>query len=190
MRALTIRGCTIIVLGHTNKHPNIAGELVFEGVADVRNDVDELYYIESAKDTGTGMVTLTFRLDKVRCLAVPATFKLDTATRELTALPQVVDVKSLHRRAEQMREDAEAIEAVRRCLAGGSMQKTELIASAALLSSAEKRRIRSVIERYCSHDPDDRHAPWFETYIRQNNVRLIGLNPVFTHDELPSQGGV
>ena len=190
MRALTIRGCTIIVLGHTNKHPNISGELVFEGVADVRNDVDELYYIESAKDSVTGMVTLTFRLDKVRCLAVPATFRLDTATRKLTALPQVVDIKSLRRRTEQMREDAEAIEAVRRCLEGGSMQKTELIAAAALLSSAGKRRIRSVIERYCSHDPDDQHAPWFETYIRQNNVRLIGLNPVFTQGELPSPGGV
>ena len=41
MRALTQRGATVILLGHTNKHRGPDGKLVFEGVGDVRADVDE-----------------------------------------------------------------------------------------------------------------------------------------------------
>ena len=32
-------GATIVLLGHTNKHVGLDGKLIFEGVADVRNDV-------------------------------------------------------------------------------------------------------------------------------------------------------
>jgi hypothetical protein len=166
-------------LGHTNKHKSVSGELIFEGVADVRNDVDELYYIESVKAAATGMVTLTFKLDKVRCLATPATFELDVSTMHVRALPQVVDGKSLRLRADQMLEDAELIDVVRSCLGGGDMKKTELIVAATSQSSGSKRRVRCVVDRYCSSDPADSRAPWIETYVRQNNSRLVSLNALF-----------
>jgi hypothetical protein len=37
MRALTTRGATVVLLGHTNKHLGLDGKLIFEGVGDVRN---------------------------------------------------------------------------------------------------------------------------------------------------------
>lgn len=188
MRGLTIRGCTIIALGHTNKHKSVSGELMFEGVADVRNDVDELYYIESVKNASSGLSTLTFKLDKVRCLATPATFELDVSTMQLRSLPQVVDVKLLRLRAEQMLEDAELIDVVRNCLHYGSMKKTELIVAATSQSSVGKKRIRCVVERYCSSDPADPNAPWIETYVRQNNTRLVSINTLFKDSQHSAEG--
>lgn len=188
MRGLTIRGCTIIALGHTNKHKSLSGEWVFEGVADVRNDVDELYYIESLKDEATGLTTLTFKLDKVRCLATPATFELDVSTMQVMALPQVVDLKSLRLRSEQMLDDAQLIDAVRHCLGNGSMKKTELIVAATSQSSAGKHSVRRVVERYCSSDPTDPHALWIETYIRQNNTHLVSLNTLFKDSKQKAKG--
>lgn len=134
-------------------------------------------------------VTLTFKLDKVRCLATPATFELDVSTMHVRALPQVVDVKSLLLRANQMLEDAELIDVVRNCLGSGVMKKTELIAAARSQSSGSKRRVRCVVDRYCSSDPADPHAPWIETYVRQNNTHLVSLNTLFK-DSLQNNRGV
>lgn len=188
MRALTIRGCTIIALGHTNKHKSLSGEWVFEGVADVRNDVDELYYIESLKDEATGLTTLTFKLDKVRCLATPTTFELDVLTMQVRALPQPVDMKSLRLRSKQMLDDAQLINAVRHCLGDGSMKKTELIIAATSQSSVGKHSVRRVVERYCSSDPTDPHALWIETYVRQNNTHLVSLNTLSKDSQQKADG--
>jgi len=59
------------------------------------------------------------------------------------------------------------------------MKKTELIVTATTQSSEGKRRVRCVVDRYCSSDPADPHAPWIETYVRQNNTRLVRLNTLF-----------
>ena len=58
MRGLTQRGATVVLLGHTNKHKGTDGKLIFEGVGDVRNDVDELLYIESTEKDASGGVML------------------------------------------------------------------------------------------------------------------------------------
>ena len=88
-------------------------------------------------------------------------------------------MKSLRLRADQMLEDAELIDVVRSCLGGGDMKKTELIVAATSQSSGSKRRVRCVVDRYCSSDPADSRAPWIETYVRQNNSRLVSLNALF-----------
>ncbi|MFN5724994.1 MAG: hypothetical protein ACK47O_14415, partial [Betaproteobacteria bacterium] len=91
LRALTLRGCTIVALGHTNKHLGADGRPVFEGVGDVRNDVDELFYIEAIRDESSGLVTMTMKPDKWRCNVEAATFELDTRSMTMRALPQPVD---------------------------------------------------------------------------------------------------
>jgi len=112
LRALTIRGATILLLGHTNKNVGPDGRLVFEGVGDVRNDVDELFYLESAK-AHDGTLTITVAPDKSRCAVHKRTFQLNPFTRAVTVLDRVVDIAEQQRQAEQRAKDAPVIEAIR-----------------------------------------------------------------------------
>jgi hypothetical protein len=177
LRGLTICGATVILLGHTNKNRGQDGKLIFEGVGDVRNDVDELIYIESSDKDGMGIVTMTMRPDKVRCVVKETTFRLDTRTMEVKPLPHVVDVEALRRHAEQMREDAEAIQAVTHVLRVGGMPKFKLIEEVAAQSGIGVRTVRNVVNRYCGSEKEDRRALWIETYFRANNTRYVSLKP-------------
>jgi hypothetical protein len=180
MRGLTLRGATIVLLGHTNKNRGQDGKLLFEGVGDVRNDVDELLYIESAERDGMGLVTMTIKPDKVRCIVNEVTFQLDTTTMTVRALPDVIDVVAMQHRREQLREDAELIGIVRSVLAGGGMSKTALVERVVAVSGVGKRPAAAVINRYVGTDKDDPNALWLETYYRTNNVHFISLKPA-TH---------
>lgn len=42
LRTLTVRGATICLLGHCNKYKDDEGKNIFEGVDDLRNDVDDM----------------------------------------------------------------------------------------------------------------------------------------------------
>ncbi len=177
MRGLTIRGATIVLLGHTNKHRGPDGKLIFEGVGDVRNDVDELLYIESIKDRDS--VTMTVQPDKVRAIVREATFRLDLVTMAVHALPHVVDVAERLRMAKHRREDADLIEHIRAALkqAGGGMTKTALIEQVAATSGVGQKTVRGVVNRYLGNDPADTGALWIETYVRATNTRRVSLAP-------------
>ena len=74
VRTLTVKGATIILLGHTNKHAGEDGKQVFEGTADLRNDVDELIYLDSTKNEALNRLEVTTRPDKVRADFSPKSF--------------------------------------------------------------------------------------------------------------------
>ena len=57
MRTLTVRGATVLLLGHSNKNLTNDGKLIFEGVGDNRNDVDELMYILSSVSDSSSVPT-------------------------------------------------------------------------------------------------------------------------------------
>lgn len=177
MRGLTQRGATVVLLGHTNKHKGVDGKLIFEGVGDVRNDVDELIYIEATDKDPNGVVTLTMRPDKVRCAIREATFTLDTRTMEVRALDHVVDVSSILAATRQQQEDAQLIACFREALRRGGMKHTDLIDGVIKASGATRRRVQDVFDRYCSEQPSDGHALWIETRMRVNNTRHIALKP-------------
>lgn len=177
MRALTQRGATVVLLGHTNKHKGLDGKLIFEGVGDVRNDVDELIYIEATEKDPAGIVTLTMRPDKVRCAVRPATFTLDTATMVVSALDQVVDVASVLSAQRRRDEDAPLTQRFCQLLAKGGMKHTDLINAVVRSTDATRSKVNAVFDRYCTDDPADPDALWLETRMRLNNTRHIALMP-------------
>jgi hypothetical protein len=177
MRSLTQRGATVVLLGHTNKHRTHDGKLIFEGVGDVRNDVDELIYIEATDKDAAGVVLLTMTPDKVRCHVREATFKLDTRSMQIEPQNEVIDVPARRARAERMEQDAPAIRAICNVLQGGSKPFRELSTTAAGLCGIGERTMRKVIERYAGNDADDLDAIWLETYQREYNTRLFSLPP-------------
>ncbi len=177
MRAMTQRGATIILLGHTNKHRGVDGKLIFEGVGDVRNDVDEMFYIDATDKDAQGLVTLTMRPDKVRCAVAEATFELDTNTRQVRALAEVVDVAAIREAQQRRQADAPLIEVISRELAGGGMNYTELLERAVRAADKPRSKVREVLDRYSSEDKDAPGVIWTETRMRVNNIRYIALRP-------------
>lgn len=177
MRSMTQRGATVVLLGHTNKHKGVDGKLIFEGVGDVRNDVDEMLYIEATDKDAAGVVTLTIKPDKVRCAVKEASFTLDTRTMEVTPCDSVVDVASILETQRRAADDPPVIEAVRSALTNGGMSHTELIDAVMRTAGTPRARVRDVVDRYCSTDPSDPKALWIETRMRSNNFRHIGLKP-------------
>lgn len=175
MRSLTTRGATVVLLGHTNKHLGLDGKLIFEGVGDVRNDVDELLYIESTEDKPTAVVTMTIRPDKVRCEVKETTFRLDKNTMRVTVLESVIDVAAIERRQRQLKDDADLITVVRGVLKNGAMPSTTLVAKVMSISGVGRPTASRIINRYLGTDPADKQALWIQTYIRENNTRSIGL---------------
>lgn len=177
MRALTQRGATIVLLGHTNKHRTPDGQLIFEGVGDVRNDVDELIYIDATDKDADGVRILTMDPDKVRCMAERRSFRLDTATMKIEAMDRIVDAAAVRARAAQMVEDDDAIRAIRNALMDGGMKLMALASEASKESGISERTIRKIIDRYSSSDPADKDALWLETRMQTQNVRYFSLPP-------------
>jgi hypothetical protein len=177
LRALTQRGATIVVLGHTNKHLGQDGKPVFEGVGDVRNDTDELIYLDATDKDAMGVKTITLRPDKTRCAIKPATFTLDTNTMTVRALDRVIDVQEMERNKRQREADADVIEAIDDALASAGMNRSELIERACASCGHGQRTVRRVLDRYCSDNADDMSALWLVTHMRFNNARHISRNP-------------
>jgi hypothetical protein len=177
MRSLTQLGATIILLGHTNKHRGVDGKLMFEGVGDVRNDVDELIYIDATEKDPRGIVTLTMRPDKTRCAIEEATFELDTRQMQVRRLDRVVNVAALMERKRRFDEDEPVIACVKDALRSGGMKHTELCERVKATSGKSRSVVTQVIERYLSDDVDNPDALWIETRMRVNNTRHISLKP-------------
>lgn len=177
MRSLTQRGATVLLLGHTNKHRGPDGKLVFEGVGDVRNDVDELFYIEAGDKDADGSVILTIKPDKARCAVREVSFRLNTTTMHAEQLPQPVDVAAMAADRRQREQDAELIDAVRATLAGGGLLHTELIKRVCADTSRSRSVVAQVVNRYLGDEPTDAAALWIETRLRVNNARHVSLKP-------------
>ena len=76
-RKLTVKGGTICCLAHCNKYNDDNGQAIFEGTADLRNDADELIYLDSSLNESTNILEVTTRPDKVRADFSPVSFEID-----------------------------------------------------------------------------------------------------------------
>ena len=177
MRAVTQRGGTVVLLGHVNKHKSTEGKLVFEGVGDVRNDVDEMIYIDATEKDAAGMVTINMKPDKVRCAVREVTFTLDTTTMELRPLDEVVDVGAILEAQRRRQADAPLIDQISKVLSDGGLCHTELVERVAKDYNRQRQAVRDTLNRYCSNDVANAAALWIETRMTFNNTRHIALKP-------------
>ena len=98
MRKLTKLGATVVLPGHANKHRDGDGNLIFEGVGDVKSDSDDLIFFEKAKKPDGSMdVTTVIDTDrgaKVRGLFKPFSFHINTS-REISFYDKAKDLIDL-----------------------------------------------------------------------------------------------
>lgn len=95
LRVLSTKGATICLLGHTNKHKGIDGKPIFEGTGDLRNDIDDMLYLESNLDELRNVLEVTTAPDKVRAYFEPISFEIDRKNGlKVTPLAKVADIYS------------------------------------------------------------------------------------------------
>ena len=93
LRKLTKLGATVVLLAHANKYPDKDGNIIFEGVGDVRSDCDEMIFFYHDK-CHSGGITVTTVVDpernaKVRGIFEPFSFHI-SKTREIEMLDKVL----------------------------------------------------------------------------------------------------
>lgn len=162
-RKLSSKGMTVILLAHTNKYRDAEGNLVFEGVQDLKSDSDEMIYLEPHENPD-GSLTVSSRRDKARALIKPFTWTIHR-DRTVTRESDYVDVLANVKQAAMRERDEPVIEAVMDVLSvGGIKSQTEVLAHCATCRFTEKR-VRKVLKTYTddlwhAEKPFQRGAPW------------------------------
>ncbi|QKM64647.1 hypothetical protein DCO17_04995 [Polynucleobacter tropicus] len=124
MRILTRHGSTVILLAHTNKRPESDGNYLFEGVGDVKNDCDNLFYLIPRKNHD-GSTTVTVDFDnggKKKALLEPCTFVIqpDRTVSLAEEYTQPEDLKNYEL-------DKEDIEVILGLLCNGELNESTLV---------------------------------------------------------------
>lgn len=144
-RALSVKGATVILLGHTNKHAGEDGLPVFEGTADLRNDVDELIYLDCYKNEPEGVLEVTTRPDKVRADLKPKTFTIDLKNgRKVTELGYTKNIVA--------KEKRHVLELFKDAIRSGLQSQKELLEYAEPKTSEGKQKLRTWLIEFTHWD--------------------------------------
>jgi hypothetical protein len=183
-RKLAGRGATIVLLGHANKFRDKDGNLVFEGVGDVRSDTDELIFFERVKSPNGGLdITTVVDPDKgakVRGIFQPFSFHI-SEQREITFYKDPLPTIDFSATAKPKATDEEVVEAARSYLRQTRkpvLQKT-LVQHVADMTCTGEKRVREIMVR--NADPKDathyRVSIPFVFFLGERNAHYYELKP-------------
>ena len=144
MRSITRNGATVLLLAHTNKRPESDGCYLFEGVGDVKNDCDNLFYLLPMKNDD-GSLTVTVDLgdnSKKKALLEPCTFIIQSdrtvkLSQEYATPESIINYEN----------DKSEIEILLRILRNKSLNETTLI-EVAQQEGISRRQCRRILRSY------------------------------------------
>jgi hypothetical protein len=159
IRPFVSKGGTVVALAHTNKNPDKNGNPVYGGVSDIMNDIDCAYTIEeiSAEDGVkiVEFVNVKRRGNVVYNASYSYCYGNTVSYHELLASVQPVDNEHLNslKLVEEIKSDAEVIEAVQACINDGILTKLKLTDAVAVRANVSKRIAQQIIVKYTGSDP-------------------------------------
>lgn len=105
-------GATCILLGHCNKNRNEAGKLVFEGMTDLRANVDNLLVFDTIGSDSDDNQQVKVYADKQRAFFEDSYFKINRRTREVSILDEkpVIGNKNVETSAQSRSVDDDVVE--------------------------------------------------------------------------------
>lgn len=139
MRRLSTKGATVILLSHTNKHADTSGKTIFEGTADLRNDIDELIYLDVFDNADKGVIEVTTRPDKVRAKINPISFTICKHTRQVKRLDEVVAIIPDDQR--------ELLQSIAAAIRDGACKKEEIVEKVHRDYHVSRPKVRGALER-------------------------------------------
>ena len=142
LRAVTVRGGTICLLCHTNKYPGEDKKQIFEGTADLRNDIDDMIYLDSYLNERTKMLEITTRPDKVRAVFNPVSFQIDkdNGLKVTPVLGTVVNILP--------KTDRDILDLLKEAIGGGFTRQGEIIEYVKERCNAGDKKIRTKLKYY------------------------------------------
>ncbi len=147
LRAITVKGATICLLGHTNKYVGEDGKPIFEGTADLRNDLDELIYLDSCKNDNANTLEVTTRPDKVRAEFSPKSFLIQLPDRTVIELATAINILA--------KEDRAMLDLINGAIANGSHTQKEIISYVESLTAHSPKKIRQTLIKLSQNTPPD-----------------------------------
>ena len=144
MRRLTQLGATVILLAHTNKRTESSGTYMFEGVGDVKNDCDNLFYFVPTENSDK---TITVSVDvineaKKKAPIEPCTFMIH-ADRTVTILEKSVSAEDLM----SSRRDSGSIEVICQIIDNREINESELVNNA-IERGISRRLCKKILKSY------------------------------------------
>jgi hypothetical protein len=146
MRTLSAKGMTVILLGHTNKHPDNEGKPIYEGTGDMRADVDELIYLVPQRNDDKSMIVTTVP-DKQRGSFKPISFNI-AADRTVTILGDAIDTIAANKEANVVIKDEPIINAIRAAIDAGNTSQQVIVDYCSQHHKLGERSVKSILCKY------------------------------------------
>jgi hypothetical protein len=176
LRRLTTKGASVILLGHTNKYPDQEGWPVYEGVGDLRSDVDAMAVMIPYRRSKDIVLTSLYWLQdgwgygKDRGPVEPASWLIDRADdRRVDELDEWVDTRALAMEGGRLVEESDQVADIHSYLMQHpeGVLKTELVTTMqGLPYQHSRRKIASLLDHYAGQY-------WDEIQQRENNAKLF-----------------
>lgn len=116
-----------------------------KGTADLRNDLDELIYLDSSMNDTMNRLEITTRPDKVRAEIAPISFYIDFDNeRKVTQAESVIKIMS--------KEERELVELITNAIVTGNHSQKEIISSVKDKTTLSDKKIR---EKLIAHSAGD-----------------------------------
>lgn len=146
MRTITVKGATICLLGHVNKYAGEDGKTIFEGTGDLRNDLDELIYLDVFKNEGSNTLEVTTRPDKVRAEFKPKSFLIHLDDGRHVSEPDIA-IRILPP------EERHLLDAIKTAIQDGHHTQKDIVSSVKQTTPHGDRKIRAALLKH-SQEPN------------------------------------
>lgn len=188
MREFVLKGGSVIMLAHVNKHRNAEGKPIAAGTSDLTDDADCAYILDPtiAPD---GKVTVIFENKKSRgdVDAIAAFSYSKQAGKEYLDLLNSVQAvnqdeanaaKSIIEIQKSLQDNADAIEAIANVIRSGTNTRTEIIKEANTSSTCSRSVIKEVLIRHTGTNYHDGFR-WKLTHGGIHNAHKYSLISMF-----------
>jgi len=145
VRAISVRGGSVVLLGHCNKHKDSDGKLVYEGTGDLKADIDVLTYWYDIDEGDFKRVSSQH--DKQRALLSDQTFMIDKRTREV----RLVEFENIQERlSKQIQEevDEELVSFIQGRIRQTPMTQKDIVATVSNNGLGGRNSVLNLLSRY------------------------------------------
>lgn len=110
IRTITVRGGKVIALGHTNKHKDADGQLIYEGTGDLKSDFDIMMFMYPSKQFERLVISTEFV--KERAKVKPHTFSIGP-DRDVSLESEYINTREIKNQRLREEADKEVVDFIR-----------------------------------------------------------------------------
>lgn len=167
IRAITVRGGTVVALGHTNKHKDSDGQLIYEGTGDLKSDFDIMMFLYPSKQSDRLIISTEF--DKERAKVKPHTFSIDE-NRVVSLEGEYVNAREVENQRRREEEDRVIVDFIRNLIAEKPLNQSLIISACKESGAGSFKPVKRILNAY-----KDRY--WTcERSLQNNELRFILIN--------------